>query len=409
MSAISIQRVSKHFKILHLKPKSLKEAFIRKFWNRQLQKTEFWALDDVSFDIQQGQTVGIIGTNGSGKSTLLKTIAGILTPTKGSIEVKGQLAALLELGAGFHPDFSGRENIVINGVMLGLSRKEINYKMDEIIDFAELEKFIDNPVKTYSSGMYMRLGFSIAVNINPDILLIDEILAVGDYAFQKKCFNKMDEFKKNNKTIVFVSHDLGTVEQFCSHAAWLHNGKLLSFGPVKTVLNEYTIRIDEELRIAADKEHISVTGNLTHLDSTRRWGTREVEINGFRLFDKDSKERYFFETGEQITLSIDFLAREIISDPVFEIGIYRSDGTCVYGTNTGLENIKLGTLSKGTGHLKIEIDKLDLIEEKYWFDLGIKNRVGQYYDFHYRVFSMTVNSSIKDVGIYRLPHKWFLQ
>jgi ABC-type polysaccharide/polyol phosphate transport system ATPase subunit len=305
MPAISIENVSKHFKILHLKPKSLKEAFIQKVWNQKLEKQEFWALKDVDFTIEPGQTVGIIGTNGSGKSTLLKIIARIFMPTQGSVTVNGQVAALLELGAGFHPDFSGRENILINGVMLGLSRKEINRKMDAIIAFAELEQFIDNPVKTYSSGMYMRLGFSIAVNINPDILLIDEILAVGDYYFQKKCFEKMDEFKKNKKTIIFVSHDLGTVEKFCSQIAWLHYGKLMAYGPVKSVLSEYTEKVNEKRKAAADKEHSEAADSLGSLDSSRRWGTREAEITGFKILDQQSRERYFFDSDESATMVID--------------------------------------------------------------------------------------------------------
>lgn len=409
MPAVAVENISKHFKILHLKPKSLKEAFIQKVWNQKLEKQEFWALKDVNFDIESGQTLGIIGTNGSGKSTLLKIIAGIFTPTQGQVHVNGQLAALLELGAGFHPDFSGRENILINGVMLGLSRKEINRKMEDIIAFSELEQFIDNPVKTYSSGMYMRLGFSIAVNINPDVLLIDEILAVGDYSFQKKCFEKMDEFKKNKKTIIFVSHDLGTVEKFCSQIAWLHYGKLMSYGPVKTVLNEYTEKVNEQRKAAADKEHSATVGTLAQLDDSRRWGTREAEITGFRILDKESRERYFFDTEESLTLEIDILAREEIASPVFAIGLYRSDGVCCYGTNTQTENIDFGTLPKGKSQLKLEIEKLNLVEGKYWFDLAIQSARGDYYDFHYRLYSITVNSTIKDVGVCRLPHHWILE
>lgn len=394
---------------MHLKPKSLKEAFIQKVWNQKLEKQEFWALKDVNFAIEPGQTVGIIGTNGSGKSTLLKIIARIFTPTQGRVTVNGQVAALLELGAGFHPDFSGRENILINGVMLGLSRKEINRRMDAIITFAELEQFIDNPVKTYSSGMYMRLGFSIAVNINPDILLIDEILAVGDYYFQKKCFEKMDEFKKNKKTIIFVSHDLGTVEKFCGQIAWLHYGKLMAYGPVKSVLSEYTEKVNEQRKIAADKEHSVTMETLARLDDSRRWGTREAEITGFRIFDNRSQERYFFNSDESLMLGIDILAQVEIPRPVFAIGIYRSDGVCCYGTNTGLEKIDFGSLPKGKSLLKIEIEKLNLVEGKYWFDLAIQSDTGTYYDFHYRLYSITVNSIIKDVGVYRLPHKWILE
>ena len=219
----------------------------------------------------------------------------------------------------------------------------------------------------------------------------------------------MDEFKKNNKTIIFVSHDLGTVEQFCQTVLWLHQGKLMVSGPVKTVLNEYMTGMNELRKTAANKEHLQAMQSLVNLDQSRVWGTREIEITGFRLLDKVLKEKYFFETGEPVNFMIDFLAHETIPNPIFEFGIYRSDGICCYGTNTDIENAQIGSVDKGKGSLRIKIDNLELLEGKYFFDLGIKMPGGNYYDFHYRIFSMTVHSPIKESGIYHFSHKWILE
>jgi len=215
----------------------LKEALLDIF--KPAATEEFWALDDVSFEIKKGETIGIIGPNGSGKSTILKLMAGVMVPSRGNVEIAGKIAPLIELGAGFHPELTGRENIYLNGSILGMKQKEIDKKFKSIVDFSELHEFIDTPVKHYSSGMYMRLGFSIAISIEPEILLIDEILAVGDIAFQQRCMEKMNEFKKNGVTIVFVSHSLGAIKDFCQRAIWLEGGKMKEEGKPEKVIAAY--------------------------------------------------------------------------------------------------------------------------------------------------------------------------
>ena len=235
-NAIEVKNMTKSFKLFYDKPSTLKERLV--FWNKKKTDTRT-VLDNINLEIKKGETVALIGTNGSGKSTLLKLMTKIIYPTKGTITTTGKLTSLLELGAGFHPDFTGRENIYFNASIFGLTRKQIDEKIDEIIEFSELHDFIDNPVRTYSSGMYMRLAFSIAMNVDAEILLIDEILAVGDQHFQEKCFNKLQELKKSNKTIVIVSHSLDSVKKLCDRAIWIFEGKIRMDGPTKKIIDEY--------------------------------------------------------------------------------------------------------------------------------------------------------------------------
>ncbi|MEK6531350.1 MAG: ABC transporter ATP-binding protein, partial [Deltaproteobacteria bacterium] len=245
LDAIIAKNVSKKFR--QASSTTLKTFLLRDLWKRDVPQKAFWALKDISISVKKGSTFGIIGQNGSGKSTLLKIVAGILAPDAGGCSVNGRISALIELGAGFHPDFSGRENIYINGMLLGLSKKTIHKKMDEIIEFSELRDFIDEPVRTYSSGMYSRLGFSVAVSVDPDVLLIDEVFAVGDEGFVHKCKSKMNEFKKKGKTILFVTHDLGTVENWCDEAMWLDSGVMGVAGPVSRTVDAYrrSVRLKE--------------------------------------------------------------------------------------------------------------------------------------------------------------------
>lgn len=248
-TAVEVINLSKKFHLYQDRAQTLKESII--FWSRQ-KTEEFWALRDINLTVPRGTTVGLIGRNGSGKSTLLKIISRILYPTSGEVKINGKISTLLELGAGFHPDFTGRENIFLNASILGLSRKETERRLNDIIEFAELGDFIDNPVRNYSSGMYMRLGFSVAVHVDPDILLVDEVMAVGDMAFQKKCHEKINEFRSKGKTIVFVTHDMGLVQRICDHALWLENGSVVADGKANEVINKYL-----DLVAARDTERMS--------------------------------------------------------------------------------------------------------------------------------------------------------
>jgi ABC-2 type transport system ATP-binding protein len=241
-AAVVVDDVSKKFRLYKEKNDSLKTAFMR---GRRSVHEDFWALKDVSFEVPEGSTFGLVGRNGSGKSTLLKCLAKILYPNSGSISSRGKVASLLEVGSGFHPELSGRENVYLNGSILGMSRKDVDKKFDEIVDFSGVRKFIDQPVKNYSSGMYVRLGFSVAINVDPDVLVVDEILAVGDAAFQAKCKEKFAEFRRAGKTVILVTHSMGNIRDMCDHAAWLDNGSLVQVGDAQSVIKAYTADIDK--------------------------------------------------------------------------------------------------------------------------------------------------------------------
>ena len=239
--AVRVNEVSKRFRLYHERNQSLKSAILR---GRTSKHEDFWALKDISFDVIEGHTHGLIGSNGSGKSTLLKCLAKIYWPTSGTIEYRGRIASLLEVGSGFHLELSGRENIYLNGSILGMSKKEIDSKFDEIVDFSGVERFLDQPVKNYSSGMYVRLGFSIAINVDPDILVVDEVLSVGDEEFQRKSFEKCLEFKKRGKTVILVTHTMSVVEDICDTATWINNGKMMQTGPAADVVKKYQSSLD---------------------------------------------------------------------------------------------------------------------------------------------------------------------
>ncbi len=379
----------------------------------------FTALDGVSFDVPRGSTFGVIGENGSGKSTLLKLLAGITKPTRGSLRVDGRVSALIELGAGFHPEISGRENVYINGIMLGLSRREVHERFNEIVAFAELERFIDAPVKTYSSGMYMRLGFAVAIHVDPDVLLIDEVLAVGDEAFTRKCLDKIGEFRRRGKTIVLVTHSLGLVEKMCDEALWMRRARKADQGDPKRVVDAYLTYVagGEEALLA--REHGQVhdahapapehgPGDATpEAGSYRegRWGSREVEICGVRLLDAQARERHVYTPGESLTLELQVQAAHEVTDFVFGVGLFSSDGVAVYGTNTHIEEWRPRRLA-GRARVRLRFDDLRLVEGTYLLDVAAHRRDGTPYDYHRGLYTLRIKSRTKDVGVYRPVHQW---
>ena len=340
MTAICCDQVSKEF-TLHLeRPRSFQELFLSALrLKRNRVRKKFWVLRDVSFDIQPGEMVGIVGDNGAGKSTLLKLMSRIIEPSSGKITVNGRVSALLELGAGFHPDLTGRENIYLNGSILGFSRAEMDRILDDIIDFSELERFIDMPVKHYSSGMYMRLGFSIAIHVHPDILLVDEVLAVGDQSFQLRCLDRIHEMKRRGITIVLVTHDLDTVRQLCTRAIWLEDGQVRVDGDVQQVIEQYeeqvllsdgqslhraeVARRGEEPASAQTAARHGVAAPV-HTQTGRvdeaapsgepawRWGSREAEITAVEFLDDQGRERRSFRTGETFVVRIHFKTNQRI-------------------------------------------------------------------------------------------------
>jgi ABC-type polysaccharide/polyol phosphate transport system ATPase subunit len=377
----------------------------------------FTALDDVSFEVPRGSTFAVIGENGSGKSTLLKLVAGITKPTRGSLLVDGRVSALIELGAGFHPEITGRENVVINGIMLGLTRKQVERRFDEIVEFAELADFIDAPVKTYSSGMYMRLGFAVAIHVDPDVLLIDEVLAVGDEAFTRKCLDQIAEFHRRGKTILFVTHSLGLVERMCDDVLWLSHGRSLGRGDPRRVVDEYLSYVaggEEELlrsRSAHDSARAEL-GSDAPVDADvpgryrpGRWGSREVEIRAVRLVDGRGRERHIFVPGETLTLELTLHAARPVDDFVFGLGLFAADGTSVYGTNTDIEDFEPRRI-EGDAQVRLTLEGLSLVEGTYLVDLAAHKRDGTPYDYLRGLHSFRVKSRLKDVGIYRPLHHW---
>jgi ABC-type polysaccharide/polyol phosphate transport system ATPase subunit len=388
--------------------KTFKSAIVKGNFFKSLRPDELvTALDNVTFKVEKGTTFGVIGENGSGKSTLLKVITGIAKPTSGSVSVEGKVSALIELGAGFHPEISGRENIFINGIMLGLSKKEITEKFDDIVRFAELEEFIDAPVKTYSSGMHMRLGFSVAINVNPDILLIDEVLAVGDASFVPKCLDRIDDFRRRKKTILFVSHDLSTVEKICDRVIWLKHGKIQTMGEPKRVVDAYLQDVAEKQEEDFEKrqQEVEVEEQFAKERRENRWGKREIEIKKVRLKGLDGTEKHVYSPDEGMVIEMDVMAYSQIKDFVFGIGIYNPKGISCYGTNTHLENFTPQVI-EGKGQVSFRIERLGLINGTYYLDVAAHKRDGYPYDYHRNLYSFMISSTNKDVGILRPEHSW---
>ena len=384
---------------------TLKSALVNKTLFSDLRNDEkFAALKGVSFDVKKGETLSIIGENGSGKSTLLKILAGISKPTSGEVITEGRISALIELGAGFHPEISGRENIFINGIILGLSRKKIQEKYEEIVKFAELEDFIEGPVKTYSSGMHMRLGFSIAINVDPDILLIDEVLAVGDASFVPKCLDKINEFKRKGKTIVFVSHDLSTVEMISDEVIWLKDGKIEMQGYPKRIVDAYLEYVGKKDVKKAEKKH-EEEEKEGERNVEKRWGSREIEIFNVKMFDKNGKEKYIFEPDEPITIEFEVKANKQEKDFVFGLGLFNSEGIQFYGSNTFMEDFRSVSI-RGKGKAKISIPGINLVNGTYFLDLAVHKKDGYPFDYHHFQYSFKVASSNKDIGISRIHHDW---
>jgi ABC-type polysaccharide/polyol phosphate transport system ATPase subunit len=366
----------------------------------------FVALDGVSLDVNQGATVGLIGRNGSGKSSLLKLVAGIGKPSAGTIHVSGRVSALIELGAGFHPEISGRENVFINGMMLGLSKADVARRFDEIVAFAELDDFIDEPVKTYSSGMYMRLGFAVAINVDPDVLLVDEVLAVGDEAFTHKCLEKFAELRRRGKTIVLVTHTLDLVTRLCDEAVWLDRGKVREQGDPKRIVDSYLTHVAAtENRTEPHAAPTSTADAATTNGNAGRWGSREAEIETVELLHADGQPGHVFESGHPMRIRVGVRAERPLHDFVFGIGIFTADGVCCFGTNTHIEGCAPQEWS-GRGTVTIDIDRLDLVAGAYKLDVAVHRQDGVPYDYHRLLYSFRVASTLKDTGIYRPRHRW---
>ncbi|MBV8559595.1 MAG: ABC transporter ATP-binding protein [Acidimicrobiia bacterium] len=395
-AVITVEEVSKRFRLYHERNQSLKIWMMR---GRRAAFEEFWALRDVSLEIEQGKTFGLIGENGSGKSTLLKCIAKILRPDSGRIGVTGKVSALLELGAGFHPELSGRENVYLNGSILGLGKRELDRIFDDIVGFAGLERFIDTPVKNYSSGMYIRLGFSVAINVDPDILLIDEILAVGDEQFQRKCNEKFADFKNEGKTVVIVSHSLGSVRNMCDRVALLDHGRVKELGPASEVVDAYLGGVHTD-RQAVEEEEEATTGT--------RWGSGEVVVERIELLGSTGMPATWVKTGDQVTVRLHYAARAQVAKPVFKVVVSRADGMEISGPNTRDAGMVPESISE-EGYVDLVIDNFPLLPGTY----DITSSVQDYsclhdYDVRHRAlrFDVEQGEPRESTGFVTLGGRW---
>ena len=411
---INVKDVKKSFKIYSDKGHTLKERLL--FFKQRNSYTRHEVLKGVTLEIKKGEVVGLVGHNGCGKSTLLKLMTKIIYPDKGKIEINGKISSLLELGAGFHPDMTGRENIYTNASIFGLTKREIDARLDDIIEFSELEEFIDSPVRTYSSGMYMRLAFSVAINVDADILLIDEILAVGDARFQAKCFNKMLELKKSGITIVIVSHDLGSIERLCNRAVWIENGKIKDEGIPHDIVAEYL----DDIMSKEENKKIKVQNKKNNKEKTEkriiekkenkkdknRTGNKDVEIIDIKLLNEKDEISDTYNSEDKLKIQVKYKRNnDELKDSVFGFGIFRNDGLNCYGTNTFIDNfgkIKI----QDEGIVEVIIDQIQLLEGKYYLDIAFHDEYGKPYDYIRKIKKFSIYSILKDAGIFRIKHKF---
>jgi ABC-type polysaccharide/polyol phosphate transport system ATPase subunit len=400
-NAIIVEGVTKRFRLYHERNQSLKSTLLRR---GRASYEEFWALRDVSLAVPKGTAMGLIGENGSGKSTLLKCMARILRPDSGRISTEGKVSALLELGAGFHHELSGRENIYLNGSILGLSRKELDRKFDDIVQFAGLDRFIDTPVKNYSSGMYLRLGFSVAINVNPDVLLVDEVLAVGDENFQRRCREKFTELRAQGKTVVLVSHALESIRELCDAAAWLEAGRLRAVGDVDEVVDQYLHLVDEARADGAGRAP-SVAG---HGDG--RGGNVIAHIDLLDQRGEPTREAF---TGDAVSLRFHYELDGTVALPVFAMGIHTVDGVEVTAADTA--QLTLTPTPDGRGHVDFQVDSLPLLPGTYDVTAILSDQgSGAVLDAHHRAFRFVVDAGaptvssrgIVDVGGTWQVHPW---
>jgi ABC-type polysaccharide/polyol phosphate transport system ATPase subunit len=381
-TAVSVEAVSKRFRLYRERNQSLKAAVMRR---GRASYEEFWALRDVSFEIPSGITFGLIGENGSGKSTLLKCIAKILLPDAGRVRSAGKVAALLELGSGFHPELSGRENVFLNGSILGLSTAQITARFDEIVGFAGLERFIDTPVKNYSSGMYVRLGFSVAINVDPDVLLVDEVLAVGDESFQRRCAEKFSDFRRAGKTVVLVSHAMGQLRAMCDQVAWLEHGTVRAVGAPGNVVDDYVsgAHIERDgVPVGGDEPSGAVNGH--------RWGSGEARVDSFELLDAAGRPTRSVRTGDAVTVRLHWSTREPIERPVFGVAVHSLEGIEVTGPNTRDADLVPDKID-GTGSVDLQVPRLLLLPGTYDLSAAVYDYTRQDpYDHRHRAYRFDV-------------------
>lgn len=392
---IDVKNVEKSFRVYKDKGNTIKSKVL--FSSRRAYE-ERKVLRGISFQVRRGEAIGLIGHNGCGKSTTLKLLTRIIYPDKGSITMKGRVSSLIELGAGFHPDMTGRENIYINASIFGLTRGEIDRRLGDIIAFSELGDAIDTPVRTYSSGMYMRLAFSVAINVDADILLIDEILAVGDAGFQAKCFNKLKQIKAEGTTIVIVSHSLGQIEQFCERSYWIDEGVVRMAGAPRDVHPCY-------MQYMGEKD--APPENPSSAQAKTRWGNQAAVIDKVEMINELGKDTSSFRTSEKLTIRIFYHSNTATEQAAGGIGIFTADGLCVYGTNTAMDYQQVSLNKQGI--VSCVIPKLELVPGEYKLDVALHKADGFDYDYWKDARTFRVHSNLRESGIVHLTHSWAIE
>ncbi|MEP7339961.1 MAG: ABC transporter ATP-binding protein [Acidobacteriota bacterium] len=413
---ISVQNVSKLYRVYESPTGRLKEILLQ---GRRKYHRDFWALEDVSLEVPTGEAVGIIGRNGAGKTTLLQVIAGVLQPTTGDVYVEGRVTALLELGSGFNPEYTGRENILLSGQILGFSEDEMKRRMDVIVQFAELEAFVDQPVKTYSTGMLMRLAFASAIHVDPDVLIVDEALSVGDVYFQRKSLDRMDYFRKSGKTVLFVSHDPTMVQRFCTQALWIEGGKVAMTGNAREVVTAYQAFCakleDERLRNAArnggigSREHEAILRELQLTGS--RWGSGRIRFTNIEMIGEQGDATWVFRTGEAVTIRLHFEADEDYPQPIFAVDIHRYDGIFIGSINNLDTHAAALPVKRGTGVIELHIPKLELSHNVYFLSLKTYTEDGSPgwndpADIHNQMYQFDVVSEQPTHGLIKFDASW---
>lgn len=409
---VRFDKVSKRFRIQHERPRSFQDLVVRGF-RRRISTEEFWALRDVSFVAEPGISLGIVGANGSGKSTLLKLVTRILAPTSGRITVRGRVSALLELGAGFHPELSGRDNVFLNASILGMPRREVAARFDTIVKFADLERFIDIPIKHYSSGMYARLGFAVAINVEPDILLIDEVLSVGDEAFQARCLEAIQRFHAAGKTLLLVSHDLSAICSVCNEAVWLDGGQIRAQGPPRGVVAEYLAGVRGQGAEGAGRPSPLLEGDGTSIEEPggarpARWGSGEAEILDVLFLGAGGAISASVRSGDPLTICIRYRALQRVERPVFGLAISTVRGVLVTGPNTQLGGLPIGLID-GEGLVTYALDELPLAPGEYRVSASIYDESCTHpYDYRDNWYSLAVLGAAdgEGPGIIRWPARW---
>lgn len=417
-TAISVNHLTKIYKLYDKPIDRLKESL---GLTRKKKYREHYALRDVSFSVGKGETVGIIGTNGSGKSTILKIITGVLNPSQGEVTVNGRISALLELGAGFNSEYSGLENVYLNGTMIGFSREEIDRKLDDILAFADIGDFIHQPVKTYSSGMFVRLAFAVAINIEPEILIVDEALSVGDVFFQAKCYKKFEDFKKMGKTILFVSHDLGSISKYCDRVILLNKGEKLQEGSPKEMVDLYKKVLVGLEGVTDEVEEKEEAGEEKSVDTKDRWerpfetnpnvldyGNHKARIIDFTITDRNGVPANTIEKSSVFSIKMKVQFKETVQEPIFAYSIKNLQGTEITGTNTLFEKADISAKQEGQVCEITFAQEMNLQGGEYLLSLGCTGYVnGEFEVFHrlYDVCGITVMSSKNTVGFYDMNSK----